>query len=97
MTEPLARRSRTSVCLDVVRRAFAVTLAGSIDRELLNGFDQVVMHGVEDELEPVRDAELVKDVMKMIFDCLFANEEVLANFLARQTLVADDHALAITA
>ena len=45
-----------------------------------------MMDGVEGKLKPVVDAKLVKDVMKMIFDCLFGNEEVCANFLVAVTL-----------
>src|ERR1700674_3356426 len=54
------------------------------------------MDGVEGKLKPVGDAELVKDVMNMIFDGLFANEKVLANFLVTLTLRDQSHDLAFT-
>ena len=45
-----------------------------------------VYESVEGKLKAVRDPELVEDVMQMILDRLFANEEVWANFLVAVTL-----------
>ena len=55
--------------------------------------DQVVVNSVEGKLKAVRDADLVEDVMQVIFDRLFANEEVFANFLVPVALSDQQHDL----
>jgi hypothetical protein len=48
--------------------------------------DQAVMNRVEGELEAVGDAELVENVVKVVFNGLFADEEFLADFFIAKTL-----------
>src|ERR1700687_5270992 len=48
--------------------------------------DQPVMNCIKCEFEAVGDAELVEDVMQMVLDGLFGDEEFFANFLVAETL-----------
>jgi hypothetical protein len=48
--------------------------------------DQAVMDSVEGKFEPVRNAELVENIMKMVFHRLFADEKLFANLAVAETL-----------
>jgi len=43
-------------------------------------FDQAVVNDVESKLQPVGNAQLVKEVVQAILDRMFAKEKLLANF-----------------
>src|SRR5258708_4136631 len=44
------------------------------------------MNGIQRQFEAVGDAELIKDVVQMVFDGLFGDEELFADFLVAKTL-----------
>src|SRR5256712_13047832 len=56
-----------------------------------------MVDGVEGQLEPVRNPELVENVMEVVFDGLFADEELFPDFLVPIALSdqLDDFLLAV--
>jgi hypothetical protein len=48
--------------------------------------DQTVVDGVERQFEAIGDAELVEDIVEMVFNGLLADEELFADFLVAETL-----------
>ena len=48
--------------------------------------DQSMVDGVESEFEAVGDAEFIENIVQVIFHCLFADEEFLADFLVSVAL-----------
>ncbi len=48
--------------------------------------DQAVMDCIKRQFETVGDAEFVEDVVKMVFDGLFADEKLLADFFVAEAL-----------
>src|SRR5205807_7184575 len=56
-----------------------------------------MVDGVEGQLEPVRNPELVENVMEAVFDGLFADEELFPDFLVPVALSdqLDDFLLAV--
>src|SRR6266550_5883703 len=48
--------------------------------------DQPVVNGVQRQLEAVGHAELVKNVVQMVFDGLFGDEKLFADFLVAKAL-----------
>ena len=56
-----------------------------------------MVDGVEGQLEPVRNAELIENVMEVVFDGLFADEELFPDFLVPVALSdqLDDFLLAV--
>jgi hypothetical protein len=55
-------------------------------REVLRLIYKPVVNGVESELEAVGDAELVKDVVQMVFDGLLGDKKFFADFFVAETL-----------
>jgi hypothetical protein len=53
--------------------------------------DQPVVDGVQRQLEPVGHAELVKDIVQMVFDGLFGDEKLFADFLVAKALRDELH------
>jgi len=53
--------------------------------------NQPVVNGVQRQLEAVGDAELVEDVVQMVFDGLFGDEELFADFLVAEALRDELH------
>ena len=53
--------------------------------------DQPMVNGVQRQFEAVGDAELVEDVMQMVFDGLFGDEELFADFLVAEALRDELH------
>ena len=49
-------------------------------------FDQAVVNGIESKFQPVGDAKFVEDVMQVIFDRLFADEEFSRDLFVPATL-----------
>ena len=66
-------------------------------RIILPLINQSVVDGVEGQLEPVRNPELVENVMEVVFDGLFADEELFPHFLVPVALgdQLDDLLLAV--
>jgi len=66
-------------------------------RIMLPLLNQSVVDGVEGQLEPVRNPELVENVMEAVFDGLFADEELFPDFLVPVALSdqLDDFLLAV--
>src|SRR5258708_19803581 len=54
--------------------------------------NQPVVNGVQRQFEAVGDAELVEDVMQMVFYGLLGDEELFADFLFAEALRAQLHA-----
>src|SRR5487761_173549 len=48
--------------------------------------DQAVMNRVQSKLESVGNTQLIEDVVQMIFDCLLADEKLLADFSVTEAL-----------
>src|SRR5487761_74471 len=48
--------------------------------------DQAVMNRVPSKLESVGNTQLIEDVVQMIFDCLLADEKLLADFSVTEAL-----------
>jgi len=48
--------------------------------------DQAVVNRVQRQFEAVGDTELVKDIVQVIFDGLFGDKKLFANFLVAETL-----------
>jgi hypothetical protein len=67
----------------------AIALVAKDDR--LRLVDQAMVDGVEREFEAVGNAELVEDVVQMIFHRLLADEELFADFLVAETLGHELH------
>jgi len=59
---------------------------GEITGMRLGVVDEAVMNGVKGEFEAVGDAELVENIVEMIFDGLFGDEQLFADFLVAETL-----------
>src|SRR5437016_14356100 len=57
---------------------------------------QSLMNGVERQLQPVRDAQLVEDIVEMVLDGLFADEHLLGHFLVFIALSNQLYYLAFT-
>ena len=53
--------------------------------------DQPMVNGVQRQFEAVGDAELVEDIMQMVFDGLFGDEELFADFLVAEALRDELH------
>ena len=53
--------------------------------------DEPVMDGVEGQLEPVGNAELVEDIVQMVLDGLLADEHLLGDFLITEALADQPH------
>jgi len=49
-------------------------------------FDQAVVNGIKSKFQPVGDSQLVEDVVQMIFNGLFANEEFFPDLFVPITL-----------
>src|SRR5258708_1331438 len=48
--------------------------------------DQSMVNGIQRQFEAVGDAELVKNIVQMVFDGLFGDEKLFADFLVAETL-----------
>src|ERR1700730_8755746 len=53
--------------------------------------DQPVVNGVQGQLEAVGDAELVKDIVQMVFDGLFGDKKLFADFVLPKALRDELH------
>ena len=49
-------------------------------------FDQAVVNGIKSKFQPVRDPQLIEDIVQMIFDSLFADEEFFPDLFVPATL-----------
>jgi hypothetical protein len=53
--------------------------------------DEAVMYGVQRQFEPVRNSQLVENIVEVVFDCLFANEELFPDLFIPVTLCDQLH------
>src|ERR1700674_5301263 len=58
--------------------------------------DQPVVNGVQRQLEAVRHAEFVEDVVQMVFDRLLRDEKLFADFLVAKALRDELHNFLLT-
>ena len=68
-------------------------LPSRVDPKRLGVVDEAMMDGVEGEFEAVRNAQLVEDVVQMIFNRLFTDEKLFADLFIAITLGHELHDL----
>ncbi|MFZ0213759.1 MAG: hypothetical protein WAL55_13700, partial [Candidatus Acidiferrales bacterium] len=56
------------------------------ERRSLSLIDQAMMNGVESKFEPIGNAEFIENIVQMVFNCLFANEKLFADFAIAKAL-----------
>ena len=49
-------------------------------------FRQALVSGIQSQFQPVRDSQLVEDLIKTIVDCQFRDEEFFSDLLVRIAL-----------
>jgi hypothetical protein len=52
----------------------------------LGVINKPVVNGIKSQLQAIGNAQLVKDIMQVIFDGLLGNEELFADFLVAEAL-----------
>ena len=53
--------------------------------------DQAVVNGVKCELQPVRNSQLIENIVQVVFDCLFADEELFPDLFISIALCDELH------
>ena len=66
--------------------AFGTEVLGVRRGQELGLVYEAVVNGVKRELETVRNAEFIEDIVQMVLHRLFANEEFLADFAISEAL-----------